>query len=383
MSPQARAESEALTREMSLEIEALDQLRKALNLTQEQIAALLETAQSNVSKLEKQQNMRISTLRLCEKEQEVLRLEKKEIVEVRNERIAVKAKVLECVHCKNEFDDAKAEDAPLELAYREYRLRKGLMQPEEIVKLRESYGLTQLEFANLLGWGIATLSRYEKGALRSDAHETALKLVCNSLNIAELLTINGSFLSVERRESLLQGLRVMGHEARWKAVEHLLRDEQGNAALDLYRLRQMVLFFCKTLNGVWKTKLNKLLFYSDFKCFKKHKRSISGSGYIAHHFGPVPVGYDQIYGWMATLSELDVREEEINEINVGEKLVSRKASDLTVFSAADLAVLEEVKLKFRSYTATKISEVSHDERAWGETSPGEVISYQLAAALRH
>jgi uncharacterized phage-associated protein len=86
---------------------------------------------------------------------------------------------------------------------------------------------------------------------------------------------------------------------------------------------------------------------------------------------------------MATLSELDVREEEINEINVGEKLVSRKASDLTVFSAADLAVLEEVKLKFRSYTATKISEVSHDERAWGETSPGEVISYQLAAALRH
>ena len=48
---------------MSLEIEALDQLRKALNLTQEQIAALLETAQSNVSKLEKQQDMRISTLR--------------------------------------------------------------------------------------------------------------------------------------------------------------------------------------------------------------------------------------------------------------------------------------------------------------------------------
>ncbi len=62
MSPEARARAETASKEMMLEIEALDQLRKALNLTQEQIAALIDTAQSNVSKLEKQQDMRISTL---------------------------------------------------------------------------------------------------------------------------------------------------------------------------------------------------------------------------------------------------------------------------------------------------------------------------------
>ena len=42
---------------------------------------------------------------------------------------------------------------------------KGMLQPEEIRAFREWRGLTQKEFSDLLGIGIATLNRYLKMAL--------------------------------------------------------------------------------------------------------------------------------------------------------------------------------------------------------------------------
>ncbi|MCI5066306.1 helix-turn-helix domain-containing protein [bacterium] len=63
MPQKAQRESERLARGMIQEIEALHQLRTALNLTQEQIAELVETSQANISKLEKQSDMHVSTLK--------------------------------------------------------------------------------------------------------------------------------------------------------------------------------------------------------------------------------------------------------------------------------------------------------------------------------
>ena len=62
MPAEAETRAEALANEMVMEIHALEELRKALNLTQEQIAELINTSQSNISKLEKQHDMHISTL---------------------------------------------------------------------------------------------------------------------------------------------------------------------------------------------------------------------------------------------------------------------------------------------------------------------------------
>jgi transcriptional regulator with XRE-family HTH domain len=62
MSPGARARSEAKAERMIQEM-ALDELRTALDLTQEQLAEVLHVRQAAISKVERRSDMFISTLR--------------------------------------------------------------------------------------------------------------------------------------------------------------------------------------------------------------------------------------------------------------------------------------------------------------------------------
>ena len=61
MSPASRARAETLTKQMLAEM-PLHQLRQAMNLTQEELASTLNVKQATVSKLERRDDMYISTL---------------------------------------------------------------------------------------------------------------------------------------------------------------------------------------------------------------------------------------------------------------------------------------------------------------------------------
>ena len=113
----------------------------------------------------------------CEKIAPLELVRKGEEFNVRGEVIIVDVEYYHCLECGEEFEDSKTSIDSYDVAYREYRLRKGLLQPEEIRKLRNQRGLTQKEFSDLLGIGIATLNRYENGALQSEAHDRSIKLV--------------------------------------------------------------------------------------------------------------------------------------------------------------------------------------------------------------
>jgi predicted transcriptional regulator len=62
MSPQARARAKARTEQMIREM-PLDELREALHMTQETLAAALHVKQPFISKVERRTDMYISTLR--------------------------------------------------------------------------------------------------------------------------------------------------------------------------------------------------------------------------------------------------------------------------------------------------------------------------------
>jgi transcriptional regulator with XRE-family HTH domain len=62
MSPEARTRSEAKAERIIQEM-ALDELRTALELTQEQLAEVLHVRQAAISKVERRSDMFISTLR--------------------------------------------------------------------------------------------------------------------------------------------------------------------------------------------------------------------------------------------------------------------------------------------------------------------------------
>jgi len=68
----------------------------------------------------------------CEKETELELIHRVEDIKVRGEAIKVEVKYYKCKNCGEEFEDPHSDEDSLDKAYREYRQRHGMMQPEEV-----------------------------------------------------------------------------------------------------------------------------------------------------------------------------------------------------------------------------------------------------------
>jgi len=321
----------------------------------------------------------------CEKETKIKTVTRGEGIDVRGETIEVEAQYFQCTECGVEFESTQGPDA-LEEAYREYRRRHEMLQPEDIREWRKTYGITQKELSALLGWGGATLSRYENGALQDETHEKMLRMGMEPHNLLNLIRETPHAFIPEKRERLIQQLEAAESEAVSinKIFEFRLGNYQpdelsGYLRLNLAKLQNAILFFCK--GGQLKTKLNKLLFYADFKHFKGNAVSITGARYVHLQHGPVPNNYEFFFATMTHSRQIEVDEIQIYQY-YGENFVSTIEPDLSIFEPSELKVLAEVKEFFKDYTATQIRDFSHQERGYQETPDHDLISYSFAKNLQ-
>ncbi len=59
----------------------------------------------------------------------------------------------------------------------------GLLTSDEIIKIREKYGISQKEFSEVLGWGgRATITRYENHQVQDRVHDDVLKKLAMTQN---------------------------------------------------------------------------------------------------------------------------------------------------------------------------------------------------------
>jgi putative zinc finger/helix-turn-helix YgiT family protein len=323
----------------------------------------------------------------CEKETDLELIRTTEEVKVREEHISVEMEYYKCLACGDEFEDPSSKDDPLEKAYREYRHRHSMTQPEEVLAFRKRYGFTQGEMSKLLGWGAVTLSRYENGALQDEAHEKTLRLAMKPHNLLKLIEESPNALTEVKRSRLREQLKNEDEEAHSFARIYEERfgkyeaDElSGYGKLDLPKLFNAILYFCK--NGILKTVLNKLLFYADFKHCKEYALSITGSRYVSLPYGPVPDKWTHYLAFLIEEGDLKMEEVFFSEGMTGEKLVSEKKPDLNIFSDTELKILLSVKDHFKDWTARRISDFSHDEKGYQETPKGRLISYTFARDLQ-
>ena len=109
---------------------------------------------------------------------------------VKGEEITIMAKVLICEECGTEVWTPENDDSNLEKAYEVYRKRHGLLMPHEIQSMREKYGVSQVAFARILGFGDKTIARYENGSIQDEAPNNLLLLVRNPDCFMELFQKN-------------------------------------------------------------------------------------------------------------------------------------------------------------------------------------------------
>ncbi|AMV61179.1 Prophage ps3 protein 01 [Pediococcus damnosus] len=92
------------------------------------------------------------------------------------------------------IDDTKLDDQAVEIANQMYRDDKGLVSPEEIKKYRAKIGLSQREFAKLLGWSPNTVALYETGAFPSKSNNKILKALMNDDHFLNTLIVDDDTL---------------------------------------------------------------------------------------------------------------------------------------------------------------------------------------------
>jgi len=322
----------------------------------------------------------------CEAERIVERIAANEKVNVRGEEFEVSSTHLKCTKCENEFDDPERESDSLAVAYEKYRERHNLMRPEQITRTREQFGVTQAEFAALTGLGVATLSRYENGALRSEAHERVLHLISAPHIFCELVReARSEVISPKRRIEILAKFSnmdfvwlntyVFDHIAQYEVSEFT-----GEASFNVDKFKAVCLYFAK--GGVWKTKLNKLLFYSDFLCYGKKQRPITGCRYAAADYGPVPDNFQLLYSLFVSSNLLRLEERSFENGSVGDMFYAVEAFQKDLFDKTELDILTRVQDAFHNFTSKQITEWSHREEAYTATMIGKLISYRHANGLR-
>jgi len=323
----------------------------------------------------------------CEKDTEQKFVDKVEEISIRGEMIPIHMEYYHCEECGEDFEIPRPDYDPLDAAYREYRNRKGMVQPEEIKKFRKELGLTQKELSEILGIGIATLNRYENGALQSEAHDQVIRLCMQPENILKILESKPTLLPESTRNRIILHIQKSNQDCGdllEEAIEQFGSYSpdllSGYIKFDVNKLFQAIKFFCLK-DRVVKTKLMKLLFYADFKHFKDNGISISGARYAHAFHGPVP---DQFETWLVAVCEWEKQitsEEQTFGDYVGEVYTSGEP-DWSVFSTSELAALAFVKDKFQKYSARQIRDFSHQEIGYQNTKDGEIISYQYAQELQ-
>ena len=250
--------------------------------------------------------------------------------------------------------------------------------PASIRHFREHVlALSQAQLAALLGMGVASINRVENGAKPTSAHKLLFEAIQEPSNLIRALEGKEEVLG----EAIITHLKkvaerlLLQNELDKIAQYQLLKwskETAGRERFELDKLVEMVKFFAT--EGEWKTKLNKLLFYSDFLAFRELKSSITGTRYVIGSFGPIPDRQDALYSALTEAGKLEAREKFVGTSPV-EMFYARGAVDRRLFKQAELRILERVKRFFLNMTAKQVADYSHEESFYQEGQLGEAIPY--------
>lgn len=330
---------------------------------------------------------------LCDQLHEVEERERISTMMIKDEEVTYTEHFYFCVDSdeeENEFETGSMANENLLNARNAYRMKKGLLTSNEIVAIRENYGLSQVDLARLLGWGEATISRYESKSIQDEAYDTMLRLIKdNPLKAFEFLKKNSDKFSLtkmaEIRTRIIEKLDSYGKEFLTRQTfegEYANFDEpsdfNGYTLLDIDKIEAMISYIAEVTSNLFKVKLMKMLWYVDAVSFVERGYSMSGMVYRHEAMGALPVGH---YSLM-NLENLNIQEEISYNYDTMLHVYPVKGMDYSVLSEDEMRILDKVISKFNNYKAKEIVDYMHKEKAYLDTNPGEIIPFSLAKEIR-
>ncbi len=316
----------------------------------------------------------------------VYEVEDVERKEFRKESFEVHVRYYLCEDTGEQFTDGDQDELFTNELYSQWRVRHGVPFPDEIRKIRERYGLNFTQMSKILGFGVNQWRQYEAGMVPSESQGKMIRAVSDKRVMRTMLEESRSQFTEQEYENIRSRVENSTSSAvdRFLAMllygkDDRLSVENGFGEQNPDKLAQMVKYIVSRCRDICPTKLNKLMFYSDFMNYRRYGRSISGLKYRAIQFGPVPEHYATIYDQVDGLTKCQ-------EILLagGEKTVLGVSEEVQVnlLSEQELSTIEEILAKFGKMLSRDIVELSHQEPGWKDNvEHHSIIPYSYAFDL--
>lgn len=319
-------------------------------------------------------------------------IQERRSMDFRKETFEIVFHYYKCEDSGEQFTTTSFDEVNMNQVYNQYRDKFNIPFPDEIIRIREKYGLSAAKMSEILGFGVNSYRQYEAGEMPSVANAKLILMVDEPEIFIEMVELSAN-LDNKAKNKYIQKAQLLAEEKKRNIFnlnfkEYLL----GNHLADVYsgyrnpnfeKFTEMVVYFSGKLSP-FKTKMNKLLFYSDFLMFKQSCFSISGVRYNAINMGPVPNNFQSIFEYLANKGEIDIYTTEFPSGYTGEQFKARKDRKFNaeLFTESELETLERVATVFKETSTIDIIELSHLEEAWKKNAKGKsAISYEYAFEL--
>ena len=299
------------------------------------------------------------------------------------------AKYFYCDHANETYADEQQisqNDIAMKNAY---RVHEEMLTSDQIASIRARYGISQSDLCLLLGWGAKTITRYESHQVQDIAHDTILrKLDADPEWFLKLLQSAKGALSpasyakyleagtnlFEQDHDLYLKSAIMAKYARYSQNAEF----NGNAALSLDVVVDMIRYYANSslVTSLYRVKLMKMLWYADALSYKRRAHAISGLVYRALPMGVVPVAYESI----VDLSAIHCEEIDMGD-GTGYRFLSTEDKTYPTLSSEDIEILDTIIQHFGKATKNEIVEKMHQEDAYTETAPNDIIQFKYATTL--
>lgn len=311
---------------------------------------------------------------------------KKGIKIFRKEEFEITEHYYQCQETDEEFTTDEVDQINLNQVYNQYRDKFGLPFPDQIKRIREKYEISASKMSEILGLGVNSFRLYEQGEIPSVGNGRLILAAEDPKEFKRFLRTSQEVIGEKDFEKLTQKVNHLIEDADRnkfglfilsRLFDVIVPDQfTGYRLPNFEKISHMVLFFSERTD-TWKTKLNKLLFYSDFLAFKHSGYGISGLDYRAIKMGPVPSKFEDIYNEMSYGNIVDREYIEIENGIYGSLFRPKVTFNESLFEEFELEIMEKVSNELKDLKTKEVIDKSHREEAWKENNEEKkIISYK-------
>ena len=253
-----------------------------------------------------------------------------------------------------------------------YKKQNNLLTSFEIKKIRKKYGLTQKEYALVIGLGEITVHRFEKGAIQTEAVDSIIKLSNDPDNMFFLLLLNKKNINGNLYNTLFKKIKELQILKKHALVDinkfdlDVLKFKEESAInvakniINIYNAKvdELVSNYGIAPEYITNLKLQKLLYYVQAMSLKIFGKKAFKEKILAWSYGPVVNEVYQLY-------------KQNHSMNIDSELSIKNVS------SGLYKIIEEVVNCYGSIEANKLIDYTHEEEPWIKTEINKEIDIDL------